>query len=65
MTKWSAYKKSKITGSVHTLILITQHKEILKNQNYVKCIIVIILFLSHQRIAFRSHQDQVIHLIKV
>jgi len=57
MAKWSAHKKSKITGSVHTLLTIANREDIVKNRNYIKCIIDIILYLSRQGIAFRGHLE--------
>lgn len=57
MTKWSSYKKSETTGSVHTLISNAHREEVLKNQNYLKCIIEVILYLSRQCLAFRAHRE--------
>lgn len=57
MAKWKAHKKSKITGSVHTLLTIANREDIIKNRNYIKCIIDIILYLSRQGIAFRGHLE--------
>lgn len=57
MAKWSAHTKSKSTGSVYTLLSNAKHEEVIKNRNYIKCIIDIILYLSRQGIAFRGHQE--------
>uniref|UniRef100_A0A2S2PHX8 Uncharacterized protein n=1 Tax=Schizaphis graminum TaxID=13262 RepID=A0A2S2PHX8_SCHGA len=56
MTKWSAHTKFKSTGSVHTL-LIANCEDIIKNRNYIKCIIDITLYLSRQGIAFKGHLE--------
>ncbi|KAF0706555.1 zinc finger MYM-type protein 1-like, partial [Aphis craccivora] len=42
MAKWLAYQKSKSTGSIYTLLSNAKHEEVIKNRNYVKCIIDII-----------------------
>lgn len=58
MAKWIAHQKSKSTGSIYTLLSNAKNEEvIIKNRNYVKCIIDIILYVSLQGIAFRGHQE--------
>ncbi|KAL4125788.1 hypothetical protein QTP88_010028 [Uroleucon formosanum] len=57
MVKWSAYQKTKETGSVYSQIS-SQHSLMVKNNRmYMKMLVDIVLFLSCQGIGFRGHDE--------
>lgn len=57
MAKWTAHKKTEITGSVLTQISSQHSKLVASNRNYMKILIDISLFLSRQGIGFRGHDE--------
>ncbi|XP_050530995.1 zinc finger MYM-type protein 1-like [Daktulosphaira vitifoliae] len=57
LAKWTAHKKSKITGSIVTQ-LSSQHSKLVEmNRQYMRALIDIVLLLSRQGIAFRGHNE--------
>ncbi|KAL4131439.1 hypothetical protein QTP88_008752 [Uroleucon formosanum] len=57
MVKWSAYQKTKETGSVYSQIS-SQHSLMVKNNRmYMKMLVDIVLFLSCQGIGFKGHDE--------
>lgn len=57
MSKWSAFKSTKNTGSVYNQIDSSHKKQVMENRNYIKQLIEIILYLSRQGISFRGHRE--------
>ncbi|XP_008181084.1 zinc finger MYM-type protein 1-like [Acyrthosiphon pisum] len=58
MTKWTAYKATKLSGSVHTQLSNAHKQQIVDNRNYIKTITDIILYLARQGLAFRGHDER-------
>jgi len=56
MTKWSLRKKVDQSGSIYTS-LSNAHREVI-NQNYIKGLIDILLFLARQGLAFKGNDDR-------
>jgi len=57
MAKWTAQKKTEITGSVLTQISSQHSKLVAMNRSYMKTLIDISLLLSRQGISFRGHDE--------
>jgi len=55
MTKWSLRKQADQSGSMFTSLSNAHHEVVVKNQNYIKGLIDILLFLARQ--AFRGHDE--------
>lgn len=57
MSRINAYKSSKVSGSVMCQISTAQNDQKQKNEEYIKTLIDITLFLAKQGIAFRGHLE--------
>lgn len=57
MAKWTAQKKTEVTGSVLTQISSQHSKLVAMNRSYMKTLIDISLLLSRQGISFRGHDE--------
>lgn len=57
MAKWTAQKKTEITGSVLTQISSQHCKLVAMNRSYMKTLIDISMLLSRQGISFRGHDE--------
>lgn len=57
-TKWSSYIQSTKSGSVYTVITSVHRQQIMKNRNYIKHLINIVLYLGRQGLAFRAHNEE-------
>ncbi|XP_008179531.1 zinc finger MYM-type protein 1-like [Acyrthosiphon pisum] len=57
MVKWSAYQKTKETGSVYSQISSQHTLMVEKNRKYMKILVDIVLFISCQGIGFRGHDE--------
>lgn len=62
MSKWSAFKLTEKTGSIHNQIDSVYKKQVLNNRNYIKQLIEISLYLSKQGISFRGHREDELSL---
>lgn len=57
MTKWSMRKQADQSGSIHTSLSNAHREVVIKNQNYIKDLIDILLFFARQGLAFRGHDE--------
>ena len=57
MVKWSAYQKTKETGSVYSQISFQHSLMVESNRRYVKMLVDIVLFVICQGISFRGHDE--------
>lgn len=57
MVKWSAYQKTKETGSVYSQISSQHTLMVESNRKYMKILVDIVLFISCQGIGFRGHDE--------
>eukprot|EP00102_Acyrthosiphon_pisum_P019856 XP_016657066.1 PREDICTED: zinc finger MYM-type protein 1-like [Acyrthosiphon pisum] len=57
MSRMNSYKSSKVSGSVMCQISTAQNDQKQKNEEYIKTLIDITLFLAKQGIAFRGHLE--------
>lgn len=55
--KWRLHVNSKMTGTIHTVMSNAHREQVLKNRNYIKTLIDIILFLTKQGLALRGHRE--------
>lgn len=57
-TKWVSYTESTKSGSVHTMMNSANRQQIINNRVYLKHLIDIVLYLGHQGLAFRGHDEE-------
>ncbi|XP_060873889.1 zinc finger MYM-type protein 1-like [Metopolophium dirhodum] len=57
MVKWSAYQKTKETGSVYSQISSQHTLMVESNRKYMKILVDIVLFISCQGLSFRGHDE--------
>lgn len=58
MVKWSAYQKTKETGSVYSQISSQHSLMVESNKKYMKMLVDIVLFVSCQGIGLRGHDEK-------
>ncbi|KAF0750006.1 zinc finger MYM-type protein 1-like, partial [Aphis craccivora] len=58
LAKWSAFKQTKKSCSVHTSLETANREQISINREYLKILIDIVLYLSKQGLAFRGHDEK-------
>lgn len=58
LAKWSSFKQTKKSCSVHTSLETANREQISINREYLKIFIDIVLYLSKQGLAFRGHDEK-------
>ena len=57
LIKWSAYQKTKETGSVYSQIFSRHSLMVESNKKYMKMLVDIVLFVNCQGIGLRGHDE--------
>lgn len=56
--KWASYTQNIKSGFVHTQMVSAYREKVLKNRAYIKNMIDVVLYLGHQGLAFRAHNEE-------
>jgi len=62
MSKWSAFKLTKKTGSIQNQLDSAHKQNVLENRSYIIQLIEIALYLGKQGLSFRGHREDELSL---